>query len=392
MEVEEKEDSIFDISLNEVDDEADSAEEDDAAHRLDSYLTIAELREAFSLEELMRMTKDGVLQSWLWERLLDAEAQELSQEKTAEMNDDEIRVLLCRLFDVDVTRLPRHEAARLEQSLEDCRILEARRASCGDDGVIVANQREFVEAMQNPQVRKFYLFDGAYTIPLQREQTTYDGRGNALIDIKAKDEELLNFDAKEIYFYNMTVVFHYAKSSQVKLEASRQNNNKILFLHVDRLSNVDSVVQQDIWAMLKGRSSFETAEQFQKRLYELGGVVLGTVLLEAEDYDIEKQAFFVHPAWKVDFAPMVRRYIDGGSLCFYMGADEAKSLYENERRLCVYAILSAEGRRAAIERIFLMDKDRKRLYVVYVDGNTSWCFSSASGSMGYGLELIAPLQ
>ena len=38
MEVEEKEDSIFDISLNEVDDEADSAEEDDAAHRLDSYL------------------------------------------------------------------------------------------------------------------------------------------------------------------------------------------------------------------------------------------------------------------------------------------------------------------------------------------------------------------
>ena len=89
---------------------------------------------------------------------------------------------------------------------------------------------------------------------------------------------------------------------------------------------------------------------------------------------------------------MVRRYIDGGSLCFYMGADEAKSLYESERRLCVYAILSAEGRRAAIERIFLMDKDRKRLYVVYVDGNTSWCFSSASGSMGYGLELIAPLQ
>ena len=392
MEVEEKEDSIFDISLNEVDDEADSAEEDDAAHRLDSYLTIAELREAFSLEELMRMTKDGVLQSWLWERLLDAEAQELSQEKTAGMNDDEIRVLLCRLFDVDVTRLPQHEAARLEQSLADCRILEARHASCGDDGVIVANQREFVEAMQNPQVRKFYLFDGAYTIPLQREQTTYDGRGNALIDIKAKDEELLYFDAKEIYFYNMTVVFHYAKPSQVKLEASRQNNNKILFLHVDRLSNVDSVVQQDIWAMLKGRSSFETAEQFQKRLYELGGVVLGTVLLEAEDYDIEKQAFFVHPAWKVDFAPMVRRYIDGGSLCFYMGADEAKSLYENERRLCVYAILSAEGRRAAIERIFLMDKDRNRRYIVRVDGNTSWCFSSASGSMGYGLELIAPLQ
>ena len=127
MEVEEKEDSIFDISLNEVDDGSDFAEEDDAAHRLDSYLTIAELREAFSLEELMRMTKDGVLQSWLWERLLDAEAQELSQEKTAEMNDDEIRVLLCRLFDVDVMCLSRHEAARLEQSLEDCRIGGAAR-------------------------------------------------------------------------------------------------------------------------------------------------------------------------------------------------------------------------------------------------------------------------
>ena len=167
MEVEEKEDSIFDISLNEVDDAADSAEEDDAARRLDSYLTIEELREACSLEELMRMTKDGVLQSWLWERLLDAEAQELSQEKTAEMNDDEIRVLLCRLFDVDVTRLPQHEAARLEQSLEDCRILEARRALCGDDGVIVANQRELVEALQDPQVRKLYLFDGAYTISRQ---------------------------------------------------------------------------------------------------------------------------------------------------------------------------------------------------------------------------------
>lgn len=389
MEVEEKEDSIFDISLNEVDDAADSAEEDDAAHRLDRYLTIEELREAFSLEELMRMTKDGVLQSWLWERLLDAEAQELSQEKTAEMNDDEIRVLLCRLFDVDVTRLPQHEAARLEQSLEDCRILEARRASCGDDGVIVANQREFVKAMQNPQVRKFYLFDGAYTIPLQREQTTYDGRGNALIDIKAKDEELLNFDAKEIYFYNMTVVFHYAKPSQVKLEASRQNNNKILFL---QLLSLTSVEQRDIWAMLKGRSPFETAEQFQKRLHELGSVVLGTVLLEAEDYDIEKQAFFVHPVWKVDFAPMVRRYIDGGSLCFYMGADEAKSLYESKRRLRVYAELSAESKRAAIARIFLIEKDGKRRYIVQTDRNSSWCFGSASGSMGYGLELIAPLQ
>ena len=389
MEVEEKEDSIFDISLNEVDDAADSAEEDDAAHRLDSYLTIEELREAFSLEELMRMTKDGVLQSWLWERLLDAEAQELSQEKTAEMNDDEIRVLLCRLFDVDVTRLPQHEAARLEQSLEDCRILEARRALCGDDGVIVANQRELVEALQDPQVRKLYLFDGAYTIPLQREQTTYDGRGNALIDIKAKDEELLNFDAKEIYFYNMTVVFHYAKPSQVKLEASRQNNNKILFL---QLLSLTSVEQRDIWAMLKGRSPFETAEQFQKRLHELGSVVLGTVLLEAEDYDIEKPAFFVHPVWKVDFAPMVRRYIDGGSLCFYIGADEAKSLYESKRRLCVYAELSAEGRRAAIARIFLIEKDGKRRYIVQTDRNSSWCFGSASGSMGYGLELIAPLQ
>ena len=88
---------------------------------------------------------------------------------------------------------------------------------------------------------------------------------------------------------------------------------------------------------------------------------------------------------------MVRRYIDGGSLCFYIGADEAKSLYESKRRLCVYAELSAEGKRAAIAGIFLMEKDGKRRYIVQTDRNSSWRLSSTSGSMGYGLDLIGPL-
>ena len=392
MDTEEKEDSVFDIVLREVEADNDDMEADDDVHRLDDYLTIAELREAFSLEELLRMVKDGTLQSWLWERLLDVEAQELSEEKTAELSDDELRVMLCRLFEVDVTRLPACEAASVEQSLAKCRLRDMRRASCGKDGAIVTDQRSLVEAMQDASVRKFYLFDGAYTIPLQREGTTYDGRGNALIEIKARGDEPLDLDAREIYFYNLTLVFHYLVPSQVKLEASRQNGNTLIFLQADKVALAPFVTQQDVLQMLAGRTPFELPEQFEKRLHVLDGTVLGTVLLEAENYDIKQKTFFVRPVWKVDFAEMIRRYVDGDSLYFYSEPTEAESMYQGARRQLVYAEFCADGDCAAIVRIFLLDANGKRIYIVRAGKGTSWHFQSGSCGMGYGLDLIAPLS
>lgn len=78
------------------------------------------------------------------------------------------------------------------------------------------NQAELVVALQNEDVHKVYLYDETFSIPLNRSHITYDGRGNALINIMAQDNsEIVDFDNNEVYFYNLTVVFRFAESAAI---------------------------------------------------------------------------------------------------------------------------------------------------------------------------------
>ena len=356
--------------------------------RLTNCLTLDELHHAFTLQELFALANDGLLQEWMNAHLLESQAKMIDASVREQGRD----ALLLRLFEalsLDVLRLPDCDAALLTEAVERERKRVKRVRECGSDGVIVMNQGELVEALTDPDVHKVYLYNEIFSIPLHRSKITYDGRDNAVIDIFAQGDEVLDFDAEEVFFYNLTLVFHYLEPHQVKINYSAQNHNHIIFLHANRMTRDNSISAQEVTDLLAGRSPFESSQGFAARAKRFHGVIVGSVHLSDADYDMEHGAFFLSPIWRVDFIDVVRRYVGEARLVFPVDESEAAYLYEDERVQLVYADFGTERDNALIVRLYLhTDGGNGNVYPVHrLTYTSSWAFGSGGG--GYGIELIA---
>lgn len=356
--------------------------------RLARCMNIEALRDVFSLEELLALTGDGLLQKWLVSRLLEPQAKMLDGDIRAR-GRDALLLRLCEALSVDVLGLPDDEAALITAALHREHSRTQREHECGTDGIIVTNQEELIEALADEDVHKVYLYHGIFSIPLQRGHITYDGRDNALIEIQAQGDDVLDFDGSEVYFYNLTLVFHFVEAQQVRIAHSSQNHNHVIFLRADRISWDSDIFPHEAMDLLTGRMPFETAEHFAERAKRVRGIIVGKTYLTDTDYDIGHQAFFLHPVFGITFIEAIRRYVRGARLVFPIDAEEAAHLYESERAQLLYADFAADQDTAVIVCLYLhMDGGQGKIYPVHCLRNaSSWSLSSRGG--GYGLDLIA---
>lgn len=354
--------------------------------RLTNCLTLDELHHAFTLQELFALANDGLLQEWMNAHLLESQAKMLDT-NVREQGRDALLLRLVEALSPDVLRLPDCDAAMLTEALQRERKREKRVRECGSDGVIVTNQGELVEALADFDVHKVYLYDEIFSIPLHRPKITYIGRGPAVIDILAQGDEVLDFDACGVRFYNLTLVVHYLEPHQVKMNDSAHNN--IIFLHANRMIRDNTIPAHEVVDLLAGRGSFESSQSFAQRAKRFRGVIVGTVYLSDADYDMEHGAFFLSPIWRVDFIDVVRRYVGEARLVFPVDESEAAYLYEDERVQLVYADFGAEPDNALIVRLYLhADGGHGNVYPLHrLAYTSSWTFGSGGG--GYGIELIA---
>ncbi|MCR5834157.1 MAG: hypothetical protein K6G55_05875 [Selenomonadaceae bacterium] len=353
---------------------------------LDEFYSVEELRDKLSLDDFISLTKSGDLQNWLCENFFDTEAEELSEGKISKLDDNALLILICKVLEMDVTHLNAEDAQRLESAVNNRPLIDKRRLECDDDGVIVSNQRELTTALKDTNNNKFYLYSNRYNIPLRRESTTYIGRENAVIDIRQKSNDIMDFDSHEIYFQDITVVFHYLQPEQVKIESSANNGNNFIYLNRNKISLNDTVTLKEMADFLSGRTPFETPEEFKTRSENFDPAVVGTVVLNANNYDITKKAFFVDANWEVEFSSLIRDYLGDNPLCIYAEGAEAKALLDNEPAFLVYAEFSAVGDKPCICKLFVRTSSGKRYNINEDLPKTS--FSSGSNGAGYGLELI----
>ena len=247
-----------------------------------------------------------------------------------------------------------------------------------------------MEALADEDTKKVYLYNETFSIPLNRGHITYDGRGNALINIWAQGDTVLDFDGNEVYFYNLTIVFHFLEPRQVKIDHSSQNHNHIVFLHENRITQDDSVRSHEMAAFLAGRTPFESAHDFAERAKRFHGVIVGKAYLNDTDYDLWHEAYFLHPIWRVEFIESLRRYLQGARIVFFIPCEEAKELFERERVQLIYADFGTNGDDALIIRLYIhADGGQGQIYSIYrLWCESSWAFGSGSGDAGYGLDLI----
>ena len=360
------------------------------SERLDDCLTLADLKDAFTLRELVILTQDGILENWLKDYLFESQAEILSSVRNS--SGDAVLLTLCKVLNVDVTKLSDYEASQVIRALQRERENNKRKRECGMDGKIVTNQFELAEALTDENVHKVYLYNEIFSVPLNRGHITYDGRGNAVINILAQgDNKFLDFDGNNIYFYNLTIVFHFLEPRQVKIDHSRQNHNNIIFLRENRITKDDSISLHEMSAFLAGRTPFESACNFADRAKRFHGVIVGKVYLNDTDYDLWNGTFFLNPIWRVEFIECLRRYVRGSKLVLRIPCDEAKELFERERAQLIYADFSTNRNDAVIIRLYIHSGGGQgKIYPIYHFCNTpSLAFTSSSGYSGYGLNLIA---
>lgn len=366
---------------------------DEDAHRLDELMTINELQNGFSLNEIVSMVRENVLQDWLRERFLNAEADALSEKNIANMDNNSLSILVSNTLNIDIMTLCEHEADFLTDAVNQERKRLLYKQMHDENEIIVTNQTELVKAFQNKAIDKVCLYDNVFMIPLERTGITYVGKGNAVISITAQNDEIMDFDENHVYFYGLTIVFHFLNPQQVKIthSSSDEHNNRIIFLCENYIVKDNSVYPHELAKLLMGRNPFESASDFSERVKHLRGVIVGRVYLKDTDYDLWHEAFFLYPIWRVEYIEFLRRYVCRASLAFSIPCEEAKALFENERAQLIYADFATDGDDVIIIRLYLhTDGGLGKIYLIRrLWWNTSWTFGSGSGDAGYGLDLIA---
>ena len=360
--------------------------------RLDEFMTTNELQNVFSLSEIVYMVRENVLQDWLRERFLNAEADALSEKNIANLDNGSLSILICNTLDINIMTLCDHEVDLLTAAVNRERKRLLYEQTVDSNEIAVTNQTELVKAFQNNTIDKVYLYDNVFSIPVQRTDITYVGKGNAVISITDRDNDIFDFDDNHIYFYGLTIVFHFINPQQVKIahSSSVEHNNHLIFLRENRVIKDNSVYPHELAELLMRRNPFESAYDFAERAKRLRGIIVGKSYLNAMDYDLWHGAFFLCPIWRVEFVDFLRHYICGAKMFFSVPCEEAKTLFENDRAQLVYADFATAGDDIVIISLYLQTGDGLgKIYPIRkLWQSVSWPFGSGSGDAGYGLDLI----
>lgn len=346
-----------------------------------------EVAENFSLEELLDFARQRNLQEWFAENFYSGEARKIAAALKDEASDSELKLLVCKLFDLSPENLSNDELKEISAVVErnQCRELFMKK-SPGDDrkAAFVETQGELVRAIKD-DAKLIYLYGGEFRIPLNKRGVAYVGCENAVVDIDAECD--VNLDACEIVLENLQVYLH----NPIKFTATRSKNIKLL--DGSRKTLATNVTLQEIFHILRGRRAFESPFNFKRRAEDIQGASVGVVLLDDKDFDFSIPKFNFRPRWDFEYIAVLKDFATGKNFSVKLQPKDAEALYINERKLQIFADFTYRLGKLTILKLYFDTKTLGRIEIeVALREEEFVAGSSCPFGLGYGLEIITAYE
>ena len=355
---------------------------------ISDYYSLQEVAENFSLAELFTLAKHKNLEEWLESNFYNSESQQISSALKDKISDSELKLLICKIFNIDMENLSADELDEISKITAENQRQKLFFGDHSNDGkkfVVVETQRELVKALRDG-AEVLYLDGGEFRIPHNLNNKTYIGRNNAIIDFT--DDGDIDFDERDIIFEDLQIYIH----NPITLRVEKSRNVKII--DIGRKTLGERPTLKEIFEILRGRDKFETAEMFKQRAENIRGVAVGTVLFNDADYNVDDAKFTFKPQWNMEYIAVLKDYVNDRKFFLNLSPEDAQKIYSNQRKCQIFADFTCiEGKLTILNLYFefeLLGRITVENILSALQNDDAQNFSSGSGifALGYGLELI----
>ena len=352
---------------------------------LSDYNSIDEVEENFSPDELLTLAKQKLLEEWLETNFYTAESQQIADAVDNQSSDAELKLIICKIFNFDFDKLSEDDAEEIAKCVakNQRRELFFDKRDDGKKAAFVETQGELVRELKNG-AEVIFLYGGEFKIPYNLHGKTYIGRNNAVIDFT--DDADIDFDERDIVFEDLQIFIHHP----VNLRIEKSKNVKII--NGGRQTLEDRPTLKEIFDIMRGRNPFESAEDFTQRAENIRGAAVGTTLLKDENYFYDETKFDIAPKWNFQYISVLKGYVDGRIFSVNLSPEDARRLYENERKLQIFADFTCIDGKLTILNLYFETETLGRIFIESVLRKLQGIEKISSGSgifaLGYGLELI----
>lgn len=170
--------------------------------------SIEELKENFSLEQVLFYLSNGKLIMWLRDRYLNDIADEISK---LDQEDVELGKKICDIFEVEYAE---ENKVDMETLKERQRKIELLKSFTDEEKIFdvvdkVAFDQDDLYDLLDEGEKIIYLCGDSFSIPLSENGKNYVGINNPTVIISSKEK--VDFDEKEIHFKNVRFDKNYQK-------------------------------------------------------------------------------------------------------------------------------------------------------------------------------------
>ena len=336
----------------------------------------------FSLTELVNFAMTSTLSGWLAENFYFDESEKISSAIKNEVDDAEFKLLICKIFNLDFAELSEDDMDNISAHIakNQRKQIFFKYADTDRKFAYVMNQGDLVKALRNG-AEILYLDGAEFRIPVALENKVYVGINNAVIDFTHDSD--IDLDAKNIVLEDLQIFLHYP----VKIKAENSKNIKIINGTKKALGVHPTL--KEIFEILRGRNAFESAEKFRRRVENIRGAAVGTILLEDKNYNYDAEYFSVKPNWNFEYIAVLKDYAQDKNFVIYIDSQNVETLYNNERKLQIFADLTYIDGKITILNLYLETNTLGRILIENGVRELNNAASSSFYGLGYGLNIIA---
>jgi len=347
---------------------------------LQNYHSLQELKENFSLTELLKFAKGKLLSEWLEMNYYFSDSKKIFNAVDNQIDDAELKLLICKIFNIDFNNLTADELEEISALVgkNQRKELFLKYDNAAEKSEFVETQGELVKALQDG-ANTLYLYGAEFNIPVELHDKIYIGCNNAVIDFTHESD--IDLDARNIIFEDVQIYLHHP----ITLKMEKSQNVKILNGTKKALGVRPTL--KEIFEIMCGRNAFETAEKFKKRAEDLRGVAVGETLLEDKNYTFDTNNFAFNLQWNLDFVSIVKDFARDKNFFLTIAPEHAERLYTNERKLQIFADFTYVDGKLTILNLYFETVTLGRIKIESVLREMLNKISSGGGR-GYGLHII----
>lgn len=178
--------------------------------------TLEELKEFFSIKQVVKYIESGRLLIWLEDRYYSDIADEI---RKIDVNDSESAKKICELFGVEYQEMEIVDA-ELQKRLD--KLLQYENGESYRDVVMsVAFEQDDLYDLLDEDCEKIYLCGESFVIPLSKKDVSYEGVNEPVVVIQST--EIIDFTEKGIEIVNCKYDEKYAELMNKKEELIEQS-------------------------------------------------------------------------------------------------------------------------------------------------------------------------